>query len=213
MKDEYKYIDPDYTYSDPKTGVLRNLGNIDDAKLLAAFEGLKVANRLEELAARPIKIKDSSSLFVIHKHLFQDVYKWAGEKRTVEISKAGKQFFPLDHFNTALVYIDNLISDYRKLAPQSKPKAEGSPLDKTGTARIAHQLADILDTVNELHPFREGNGRTQRELIRTLAFEKGYALNLNPPDNADVYERYMSGTIESNVKKLTALILELLEKK
>ncbi|GHV31785.1 hypothetical protein AGMMS4952_21050 [Spirochaetia bacterium] len=48
MKDEYKYIDPDYTYSDPKTGVLRNIGNIDDAKLLLAFESLKVANRNQQ---------------------------------------------------------------------------------------------------------------------------------------------------------------------
>jgi cell filamentation protein len=197
MKDKYTYIDPDYTYSDPKTGVLRNLGNINDVKLFSTFEGLKVAKRLEELNAKPIKIQDTSSLFAIHKYLFQDVYKWAGEKRTVEISKAGKQFFPLGYFNTALVYIDNLISDYRKI-------------ENKDTARIAHQLANILDTLNELHPFREGNGRTQRELIRTLALEKGYNLNLNPPDNAEVYERYMSGTIESDVEKLSTLIAELL---
>jgi cell filamentation protein len=66
------------------------------------------------------------------------------------------------------------------------------------------------DTINELHPFREGNGRTQREFLRTLALEKGLILNLNPPDNADVYESYMSGTIESDVNKLALLILELL---
>jgi cell filamentation protein len=197
MKDNYEYVDPDYTYSDPRTGVLRNLGNIDDAKLLSALEGLKVANRLEELNDKPVNVKDSSFLFAIHKYLFQDVYKWAGEKRTVEISKAGKQFFPLDHFNTALVYIDNLITDYRKI-------------NKKSTGEIARKLADMLDTVNELHPFREGNGRTQRELIRTLALAKGYKLNLNPPDNSEIYERYMSGTINSDVEKLTALILELL---
>jgi cell filamentation protein len=99
-----------------------------------------------------------------------------------------------------LVYIDNLISDYHKL-------------EKKDTTKIARQLAVILDTVNELHPFREGNGRTQRELIRSLALEKGYTLNLNPPNNSEVYERYMSGTMESNVEKLTSLILELLETK
>ena len=40
---------------------------------------------------------------------------------------------------------------------------------------------------------------------------KGYILNLNPPDNSDVYERYMGGTIEGDVDKLTDLIRELLE--
>ena len=69
---------------------------------------------------------------------------------------------------------------------------------------------NYLDAVNHLHPFREGNGRAQREFIRTLALEKGWLLNLNPPDNPDVYERYMSGTIEGNVEKISSLILDLL---
>jgi len=72
-------------------------------------------------------------------------------------------------------------------------------------------LAEILDNVNYLHPFREGNGRTQREFLRLLALEKGLTLNLNPPDKNSVYERYMNGTIESDVKTLTELIFELIE--
>jgi cell filamentation protein len=83
-------------------------------------------------------------------------------------------------------------------------------VDKKEKPVLAAKLASLLDTINFLHPFREGNGRTQREFIRLLALEKGYTLNLNPPDNQEVYSRYMSGTIESDVKKLTALILELL---
>jgi cell filamentation protein len=61
-----------------------------------------------------------------------------------------------------------------------------------------------------LHPFREGNGRTQREFIRLLALEKGYSLNINPADNLSDYERYMQGTIEGNVEILSELIFELL---
>lgn len=72
-------------------------------------------------------------------------------------------------------------------------------------------MAEILDNVNYLHPFREGNGRTQREFLRLLALDKGLTLNLNPPDNKSVYERYMKGTIESDVKTLTELILELID--
>ncbi|MCL1857368.1 MAG: Fic family protein, partial [Kiritimatiellaeota bacterium] len=80
--------------------------------------------------------------------------------------------------------------------------------DRQDTPRLAHKLAEILDNLNYLHPFREGNGRTQREFLRTLALEKGLSLNLNPPDNADVYERYMTGTIDGNVALLATLILE-----
>ena len=73
-------------------------------------------------------------------------------------------------------------------------------------------MSEILDNVNYLHPFREGNGRAQREFLRLLALEKGLTLNINPPDNKSVYERYMKGTIESDLKTLTELIFELIER-
>ena len=73
---------------------------------------------------------------------------------------------------------------------------------------LAEKLAEILDNVNYLHPFREGNGRTQREFLRLLALEKGLTLNLNPPDEESVYERYIKGTIESDTLTLNELIFE-----
>lgn len=76
---------------------------------------------------------------------------------------------------------------------------------------MAYKLAEILDNVNYLHPFREGNGRTQREFLRLLDLEKDIKLNLNPPDNNSVYERYMHGTINSDLQTLTGLILEQIE--
>jgi len=74
-------------------------------------------------------------------------------------------------------------------------------------------LAEILDNVNYLHPFREGNGRTQREFLRLIALEKKLILNLNPPDNISVYQKYMKGTIESDLATLTELIFELINSK
>lgn len=44
-----------------------------------------------------------------------------------------------------------------------------------------------------------------------LALEIDLILNLNPPDNKSAYERYMKGTIESDVKTLTELIFELID--
>src|SRR5690606_29176389 len=113
---------------------------------------------------------DSLSLFDIHHYLFQDIYVWAGKTRTVEISKNGRQFFPLSHFNNAFKYIDTLIEEYRKIKNSDK-------------RAVSRKLSEILDNVNFLHPFREGNGRTQREFIRLLALEKNFTLHLNPPDD------------------------------
>ncbi len=198
MSDSYKYVDLDYTYTDPKTAILRNIADITDPDDLLFFESVVVAKRIQELYDNPIKIVGADTLLNIHRHLFQDVYSWAGKKRKVEISKAGKQFFPTSHFDNAFRFIDTLISDFKSIS-------EGNKL------QIAEKLAEILDTVNYLHPFREGNGRAQREFLRLLALEKGLTLNLNPPDNKDVYDKYMQGTINSDVKTLTKLILERIE--
>jgi cell filamentation protein len=199
MENDYQYLDPDrkYTY---RNGVLVNLANIEDEKILLAFESLKVSKRVEELFEKSIKINNSDSLLTIHQYLFQDVYEWAGKVRTVNISKDGKPFFNGERFHIAFHYIDTLISEFRNIR-------------NTDKSQIAEKLAEILDNVNYLHPFREGNGRTQREFIRLLALEKGFVLNLNPPDNKSVYDRYMKGTIESETKILAELILELISLK
>jgi cell filamentation protein len=195
MYNSYKYIDPDFTYTDPNSGLLRNLQGITDPEVLLFVESGAVTKRLQDLSQTPIKIKGVDSLFEIHRHLFQDIYSWAGKKRTVEISKDGKQFFPTSHFDNAFRYIDQIINEFKKIPKENKKL-------------LVEKLAEILDNVNYLHPFREGNGRTQREFLRLLALEKGLMLNLNPPDEKSVYDRYMKGTIESDMHTLTVLISE-----
>lgn len=195
---DYKYIDKEYLYTDKDTGVLLNLQNITDYNELVAFEALCVANRLEQLHNNPFQIMYANDLLKIHKFLFQDVYSWAGDCRKVEISKGGKQFLPMHAFVQAFAYIDKLLAEYMEL----------DALDKNV---VAGKLAQILDNVNFLHPFREGNGRTQREFIYLLARQKGYMLNLNPLDNHSVYERYMAATIKSDINELSELIYELMK--
>lgn len=133
MSKSYSYLDPDHTYIDLKTGVLRNLLSISDAQALHFVESGVVSKRLQELIEKPIKIQGIDTLFAIHKHLFQDVYAWAGQRRKVEISKGGKQFFPTSHFDTALRYLDSLIVKL-KLTP------------RTDKVALAKMLAEILDT-------------------------------------------------------------------
>lgn len=198
MSNSYKYIDPDYTYTDPVTGLLINILDITDPDVLHFIESGAVAKRLQELYVNPIKINGIESLFTVHKHLFQDIYVWAGKKRTVEINKDGKQFFPTTHFDNAFKYIDQLIGEFKEI-------------QKINKKCLAEKLSEILDNVNYLHPFREGNGRTQREFLRLLAQEKGLALNLNPPDYKSAYDRYMKGTIDSDIATLTELIFELID--
>ena len=69
-----------------------------------------------------------------------------------------------------------------------------------------------MDNLNYIHPFREGNGRTQREVIRVLALAKGYELLINVDGQDEVYKQYMDGTVYSDVKLLKQLISSLMEK-
>ena len=120
MSNSYKYIDPDFTYTDPKTGLLKNLQDITDPDVMLFVESGAVTKRLQELYENPIKFKGIDTLFEIHRHLFQDIYVWAGKKRTVEISKDGMQFFLISHFDNAFSYIDQLIIEFKKITKDNK---------------------------------------------------------------------------------------------
>lgn len=198
MSNSYRYEDSKHIYIDSKTGLLKNLAGFSNSEDLHFFESITVSKRLNELYENPLEIVGVKSLFLIHHHLFQDVYSWAGKKRVVEISKDGKEFIPTLLFDNAFHFIDGLIGEYRQIRTNQKKK-------------IAEKLAEILDSANYLHPFREGNGRAQREFIRLLALEKEFILNLNPP-NKDIFDRYMLGTVNSDTKILTDLIFGLLKK-
>ena len=141
----------------------------------------------------PIKVKTILSLFDIHKYIFQDIYEWSGQARTVEITKNGDQFSPVSEFKERLTYINSLINKYHKIYNMD-------------VQLISQSLAEILDEINWLHPFREGNGRTQRTFITFLAREKGYNLELNTVENPLILEEYMKGTIQGSVQLLANLI-------
>ena len=132
MSNSYKYIDPDYTYTDPISRLLRNKQDITDPEVLLFVESVAVTKRLQELYENPIKIEGIDSLFEIHKHLFQDIYNWAGKKRNVEISKDGKQFFPTTHFDNAFRYID-----WRKLKQRLKEEGNETVTNCHGLKMLA----------------------------------------------------------------------------
>jgi cell filamentation protein len=90
-------------YLYPGTDVLRNLADLRDPVTSAAFEANATASRLIELAAAGVSGGfDVPHLKAIHRHLFQDVYSWAGDFRTVNISKGGHLFGAASFLEAAL---------------------------------------------------------------------------------------------------------------
>lgn len=79
-----------------------------------------------------------SALKVIHRQLFEDIYDFAGELRTVNIAKGSFRFVPLMYLEAALENIDKM--------PQT----------------TFDEIVEKYVEMNIAHPFREGNGRSTR---------------------------------------------------
>ena len=195
--ESYRYDDPDFEYTYPDDGTLRNKLEIHDQKLALEKEYQLSAERILELSMNPIAVRSIKDVRAIHRCIFQDMYVWACEYRKVNITKSGKSFMPRAAFETGEEYIDSLIATYHKTA--------------VGKEAIAKQLAEILDALNHMHPFREGNGRCQREVILSLARERGYDLFLDVESDDDVYNRYIDGTVNGDIKILEGLFMDTLE--
>lgn len=161
-----KFVDP---YVDPETGVLRNLVGARTYDDLARAEGEFASLRMGELIElgdlRPTgSLRDFCR---IHRILFQDIYSWAGSIRTVEIRKnaPGAEFF-LPSANIAMGI------------EWSRAELEGDNMLKgLGLADFLERLAYHYDNYNYVHPFREGNGRTQRVFWTFLCHDAGYDLD------------------------------------
>ena len=134
-------------YLDPRTGVFRNRLGLTDRAALAAAESDLSAARVDQLRRRRLPgTYDLEHLRVFHWTIFQDVYPWAGQLRTVLIVKAGASFC-LPH-----------------------------QIESTAADGFLAGLTTLLAEVNALHPFREGNGRAQRSFLSQLARDAGFRL-------------------------------------
>lgn len=165
MKDqEYDYFyddEQDAKYCYPGTNILKNKLDIRDLDTLYEAERDFSSVRQAELSNMGVTGDFSlKHLCSIHKQLFQDVYSWAGKTRTVDISKG--TIFCLVQF------IESQFDDlYRNL------KKENFLADISDEQEMSKRLAYYLGEINMIHPFREGNGRTQRIYIEQLCMNNG----------------------------------------
>jgi cell filamentation protein len=152
-------------YLYPGTTVLRNLRGLTDPRDLETFEGRSTHRRLAELIENPLYGRfDIPHLKAIHRYIFQDVFEWAGQFRTVDISKGGHLFGRAAFLESALELT------FRKLAEENYVR-------DLGADKFAEKAAYYLGELNAAHPFREGNGRTQCEFIRELGLQAAHYID------------------------------------
>ena len=153
--------DDPYLYAG--SSVLKNKLGLKDADALDYAEREIVAQRAAQ--GIPGGQFDLKHLRAIHRHLFQDIYAWAGDIRTVEIAKGGSQFQFCRFIETGMGDVHRRIVEMNYLRG----------LDRD---RFAAAAGEVIGDINYVHPFREGNGRTQMFYLRRLAAQAGHALQL-----------------------------------
>ncbi|MET2831175.1 Fic/DOC family protein [Mesorhizobium shangrilense] len=182
----YDAFDDPYSYKGTTT--LKNKLGLRDASLLEAFELEMTALRARE--PLPRGKFDAAHYRRTHHHLFQDVYSWAGKYRTVRTAKGGNPFcYP--------EYIDSEMTKLFATLPAA--------MSATDSEHFISEAAQFLGELNAIHPFREGNGRSQLAFMAMLGDESGF-----PLDFSRVKRRtFMPAMIASYARELILLRAEL----
>ncbi len=197
---EYAYeYEFDTFYCYPESSVLRNKLGITSAEVFFKAEreisSLRTAQALSESILGNF---DFAHLQKIHKFLFGDIYEWAGKVRTVNISK-GNLFCQTEFIMQEL---DRIFLELKK---------EKYLKGITDPQKMAGRLSYYLGELNAVHPFREGNGRTQRLFVTFLAQKNGFSLDFSLVTKDEM----IAASDESfcgHYEKMDALILRSLRK-
>lgn len=165
----------------PGTSVLINKLGIQNQAQLDESETLIVGVKSLQFELDPFpEPLDFSYYKRLHRFLFSELYEWAGTVRSIDLSKQHTHFCSADK-------IESLAGKMFERV-EKKNFFCGLPREEFIT-----ELTDFYSSVNYLHPFREGNGRTQRLYFRQLAQRAGYKLDFSAVDS----DRMMIATIHA----------------
>ncbi|MEU6196725.1 Fic family protein [Streptomyces sp. NPDC047061] len=185
--------------SDPyvlPNGVLRNLLGITDAATLAAAEADITRARLLQVDEHPPPGDfDLAHLCRFHAAIFNDLYDWAGELRTVDLAKY-TPFCPLQHLSAYAAEVFGRL----QAADHLRGLARGD---------FVRAAAGLYGDINALHPFREGNGRTQRAFLTALSGEAGWPISwaaMDPGENQDASVKSFLGDNQPLERMLDRLV-------
>jgi len=160
-------------YLDLQTGVLRNRLGITEPKRLRRAEADFTAVRIAQVIRSPIPgAYDLAHLRAFHRQIFQDLYVWAGELRTVSIGRGSRLFSLPQHLEADAGELFGWLARAEHLRGRDRDT-------------FVDDLTELYADLNALHPFRDGNGRTQRAFLGQLAVEAGHPIHWAAMDPAE----------------------------
>lgn len=174
-----------YFYSD-ENYVLNNELGLNDIASLNKAERILTTIRIARLRKKR------------YKELFKGIYLWAGKVRNINIAKGNTVFCIVENIEIMAEDIFNRLTEKNYLKNLRKEI-------------FCREVSELFGDLNMLHPFREGNGRTEREFIYQLAKNAGYELDLTKLNK----DEYMKAAILSVVdcSKMEKLMLSIIKEK
>ena len=165
-----------------ENGTLKNLLNITDEKELKKAERDIGFAKLMDIGELSNEKCDVELLKKIHKHIFEDIFDWAGEFRTVPMIKieAVIPMVSIDYAEPKNIKKD-LESEVKKL---EKENWENKDFDEK-----IKSITKYVSSIWKTHPFRDGNTRTTLAFTQILAKKQGIDLDLGKILN-DLGRRY-----------------------
>lgn len=171
------------------TDVLINKFDEKDPEKLDNLETTFTTRRIYQLYENPIYGSFGlKHLQKIHRFIFQDVYSFAGVFRDEQIEKGTTTFAHPLHINSYGTDVFKQLKNEKFLKEIDKEK-------------FSERTSYFLGEVNILHPFREGNGRVQREFFRLLAMKNGYELDWSKIGQEDMLKASIDSVSNSNAFK------------
>ena len=170
------------------TCLVNKLGIRDEKKLSEIEAGITFAKAVM-LEETPIDDDFGFEHFKkIHEFLLCDLYEWAGQVRTVDISKKRTKFLDA--------------ASIENIGTKCFAKVKEGYFENLPFAEFVKRIAEFYNDVNYIHPFREGNGRTQRIYFTQLIRHYGYDINFADVDTDEL----MIATIQASSGVMDFLI-------
>jgi cell filamentation protein len=179
---------------------------------LDRVEGAYVAAREAEIMDNPSISGsfDAGHLKAIHRHLFQDVFEWAGHTRDENVT--------LSDGTVATEPLLRKVDGNLFMVPPMIPNALDALAKKLRTAaylqglprgEFAERAAAIMSDFNAVHPFRDGNGRTQRVFMRQLTEQAGHELDFSVVSRARMIQASVAANDHGDNSLMRLMFVEI----
>lgn len=163
--------------------ILKNKLDIHSKELLEDAEADYVVYRLKDLAFNPLPGDyHTKHLLQIHEFIFQDIYDWAGQPRTISIYKEEDV---LGGLSTEYSELPNIVENLDHILTDMRDK----PWNQMEQSELTNEFCNSLADLWRIHPFREGNTRTTITFCCQFADEMGFSINRKLFEENSIYVR------------------------